>query len=75
MVVGCGDKTIKIIDLKKGLIISKLIDFKNKILCVKKLTHSYFGECLVSQGYENEQVKICVNKNDLWVFLNYIYNF
>ena len=63
--VGCGDKTIKIINLKKKLIISKLNDFNKKVLCLKKLKHLNLGEFLISQGYENEQIKIFVNKNIL----------
>jgi hypothetical protein len=54
-----------IINLKKKLIISKLNDFNKKVLCVKKLKHLNLGEFLISQGYENEQIKIFVNKNIL----------
>ena len=60
--VGCGDKSIKLIELKKGKISAKLNGFNNKVLCIKKLIHPLYGECLISQGYEKEQIKIfCKN--------------
>ena len=56
--VGCGDKSMKIINLKKNLIDANLKCFKNKVLCIKKLNHPQLGECLISQGYEKEQIKL-----------------
>ena len=61
--VGCGDKSIKVIHLKKGLIEANLNGFKNKVLCVKKIIHPQFGECIISQGYEKEQIKLFVINN------------
>ena len=60
--VACGDKTIKIINIKKNLILSKLNEFKNKVLSIQKLKHPHFGECFISQGYEKEQIKMFINK-------------
>ena len=60
--VACGDKTIKLINIKKKLVISNLNIFKNKVLSIKKVRHPLFGECLISQGYEKEQIKMFVNK-------------
>ena len=61
--VGCGDKSIKVIHLKKGLIEANLNGFKNKVLCIKKIISPQFGECLISQGYEKEQIKLFVISN------------
>ena len=61
--VGCGDKSIKLIELKNGLIVNTLFGNKNKVLSVKKITLPKYGGCLVYQGYEKEQIKIILNKN------------
>ena len=60
--VGCGDKSIKLIDLKNGLINMNLNGFKNKVLCIKKILHPKYGECLISQEYEKEAIKF-LSKN------------
>ena len=60
--VGCGDKTIKLVDLKSGLIINHLSGNKNKVLTIKALDHSKYGKCLISQGYEKDQIKLLINK-------------
>ena len=59
--VGCGDKSIKLIDLKNGLINMNLNGFKNKVLCIKKILHPKYGECLISQEYEKEAIKFLSN--------------
>ena len=59
--VGCDDKTIKIIELKTKLIIKSLNGHNNKVLAIKKIMHPHYGECLISQGYENDQIKIWTN--------------
>jgi len=56
--VGCGDKTIKLVDLKKDKIINNISGNKNKIVALKILFHPIYGKCLVSQGYEKEQIKL-----------------
>ena len=61
--VGCGDKSMKIINLKKNLIDANLKCFKNKVLCIKKLNHPQLGEFLISQGYEKEQIKLFAINN------------
>ena len=61
--VGCGDKTIKLVDLKSGLITRHLSGNKNKVLTLKTLDHPKYGKCLISQGYERDQIKLLINKN------------
>ena len=58
--VGCGDKTIKLVDLKNEAVINNISGNKNKILTLKTLFHPKYGKCLVSQGYEKEQIKLYV---------------
>ena len=61
--VGCSDKNIKIINLKKGIIIKDLISHNNKVINIKKIIHPKYGECLVSQncGYSHINLWI-INK-------------
>ena len=62
LLIGCGDKSIKIVELKNRTINAKLNVFNNKVLCIKKLIHPLYGECLITQGYEKEQIKIFCKK-------------
>ena len=59
--VACNDKTIKLIDLKTGLIVKSLEGHNSDILTIKKTTHPKYGECLLSQGLGNDQIKIWIN--------------
>ena len=61
--VGCEDKTIKLIELKKGLIINTLKGHKKDVICIKKISHPKYGECLITQGWESDGIKIWINKN------------
>ena len=56
--VGCEDNTIKLIDLKKGIIIKNLKENKNDVISIKKIVHPLYGECLISQGFEDDQIKM-----------------
>lgn len=61
--VGCGDKTIKLVELKSRLVTNHLSGSKNKVLTIKSLEHPNYGKCLISQGYEKDQIKLIINKN------------
>ena len=56
--VGGEDGMIKLIDYKKGKIIKELDGHENWVLSIKKINHPYFGECLISQGYSTDQIKL-----------------
>ena len=62
--VSCEDKTIRLINLitgkKKIIICDKNIN--NIIMTLKKYYIPIYGECLISQGKENEQIKIFNNR-------------
>ena len=60
--VGCDYKTIKLIDLNNNIIIKDLIKASRDMLTIKKIYHYKFGECLVSQGWKDEQIKIWIKK-------------
>ena len=61
--VGCGDNTIKLINIKEGKV-RKTITGSNYWICtVLKIFHKKYGDCLVSQGIKDEQIKMWIFKN------------
>ncbi len=60
--VGCGEEIIKLIDLKIGKKIKTLHDF-NSVISLKKINHPQYGQCLISQGNEIEQIMLWIKKN------------
>ena len=48
--VGGGDSSIKLIEIKNGLIIKSLSGHNENVLSVKKINNKKYGECLISQG-------------------------
>ena len=56
--VGCGDKNIKLVEISEGKITKKLNGHSNSVTTIKKIFHPKYGECLISQGYENNQIKL-----------------
>ena len=56
--IGCDDKTIKLIEIKNGLIIKSLTGHVNEVITVKKIIHPHFGECLISQNGGESKIKI-----------------
>ena len=57
------DHTIKLIDLKAEVIIKEIIGHTNMVCSVKKIIHPKYGECLISQGFKKDQIKLWINKN------------
>ena len=60
--VGCKDKLIKLIDLNKGMVVKNLKGHNNDVVTVKKVKHPKYGECLISQGSSNDNIKLWINK-------------
>ena len=60
--VGCYDKTIKLIDIKIGKVVKNLVGHNYEILTIKKLSHPKYGECIISQSWLKEQLKLWINK-------------
>ena len=60
--IGCGDKRIKLLDLKSEKVIKDLIGHNNEVITIKKIFLPKLGECLISQGIDNDQIKIWINK-------------
>lgn len=59
--VGCTDNTIKLVEIDNGLVIKSLTGYNNEVCTIKKIRHPTFGECILSQGWENEQIRLWVN--------------
>ena len=59
----CKYKIIKLVNLKEGIIERNLKGHNSGIFTIKKITHPEFGECLLSQGYEEDQIKFWVNQD------------
>ena len=61
--IGCKDNSIKLIDIKSGLIVKSLSGHNQTVLTIRKIKNQKFGECLISQGYMDDQIKLWANKN------------
>ena len=60
---GCGDKTIKLINLENNKIVNSLIGHRKGISSFKIIFHPKFGKCIISQGSNNEQIRIWTFKD------------
>lgn len=61
--VACKCKKIKLINLSKGIIENVLDGHNSGIFTIKKIIHPYLGECILSQGYENDQIKLWIKSD------------
>lgn len=62
--VGCVDNTIKLIDLQNEIVVRSLIGYNNEVCTIQKIDiPQYGGECIISQGWENDPIKIWTNKS------------
>ena len=60
---GYEDNSIILIYLGNGSVCQKLLGHKERILTLKKIIHHKYGECLISQGYRDDQIKLWKYKN------------
>jgi len=60
---GYEDNSIILINLVNGSVCQKLLGHKEIILTLKKIIHHKYGECLLSQGYKEDQIKLWKYKN------------
>ena len=60
--IGCDDKEIKLIEIKSGNIINNLKGHTECVLCIKKINHPNYGECIISQGRGFDQIRLWVDK-------------
>ena len=57
------DKSICLVKFKNSKIIKILNGHNNQITYIIKINHSKYGESLISQGSENDGIKLWTNKN------------
>ena len=67
--VGCKDQTIKLIELKNGLLIKSYNNHKGRIISFKKIVEPGIGECLLSQGLD-QKIKLWIIKSKKDLNLN-----
>ena len=63
LLCGCNDNTIKLIELEKGIVINSLKGHKNQVITIKKIIYPSYGECLISQGGKDDQIKMWIIEN------------
>ena len=56
--VGCSDKTIKLIDLTEDYIVKNFKGHNDSVCTIKKINHPLYGDCLISQGYNEDSIKL-----------------
>ena len=59
--IACEDKTIKIVDLKAGILFKSLTGHNNEVLTIKKIIHPKYGICLISQNWHESYIKLWIN--------------
>ena len=59
-----GMMIIYLVELNNGLIVKNLSGHNDDVVGIKKINHPQFGECLISQGWESDQIKIWLIKNN-----------
>ena len=62
--VGCEDSKIKLVDLKTGKVVNNLEGHYKYVLSIKKIIHPRYGECLISQGYGDDQIQLNIKSDD-----------
>ena len=62
IIVGTENKYIKLIDLINGKIVKNLIGNKKQGITIKKLYSEKYGECLLTKGQYDDQIKIWIIK-------------
>ena len=60
--IGCEDKMIKLVDIKNGEVINNLVGNNNAVINIKKIRHPKYGDCLISQGIKDNQIKLWIKK-------------
>ena len=59
--VGCQDRTIKLVEIKNGLIANSLNGHNNYVITIRKIFHPKYGECLISQNMRKSDIKLWIN--------------
>jgi len=60
--VACEDKTLKLIEINGGKILTSMKGHNKEVVTIKKIFHPNYGECLISQGYGDSPIIFWINK-------------
>ena len=63
--VGCDENKMKLIHIKSKKIIMTYKNNSKYVLSIKKIKHKLYGDCLITQGFKDEQINLWINKNAL----------
>ena len=55
------DGLIKLLEIKKGLYVKSFFGHFEEVLTINKINHPKYGECLISQNWDESQIKLWVN--------------
>jgi len=58
LLVACSDKNIKLVDLKTFMICKSFRGHRMPVGTIQKINHPVYGECLISQGLKDDQIKL-----------------
>ena len=58
LLIGCDDNGIKIMNLESEKIVKSLLSHNKRVLSMKIILHPIYGECLISQGDYDDQIKL-----------------
>ena len=63
IIVGCRDKKMKQVDIKNKILKNEFQGYNKDVITIKKINHPKYGNCLISQGKYNEQIKLWIIEN------------
>ena len=63
LIIGCSDKTIKILNLKELKVDKSLVCHQNEVNTIKKINHPKYGECLITRARFEGQIKMWIKDN------------
>ena len=63
LLVGCEEKTIKVLDLEKKIINNYIKGHNKYIISIRKMNLKKYGECLITQEAGNGSIKLWICEN------------
>ena len=60
--VGCENKTIRLVELNTGELVKELRGHADSVISIKKLIIPKYGDCIISQGNQSDQIKLWIYK-------------
>ena len=58
--IGCEDESIKLINIKNGIIVNELKGHNKGVVSIKIINHPKYGKCLISQGSGKDSIIIWI---------------